>query len=69
MYIIQYIIIIHLRMYISNNAGVCVSIFQGTPNVKTFSKSITLAKLARFLREAWIVTVSKRESFVVYKES
>ena len=35
-----------------------ISLSQGTPNVKYFSKQMMLCKLARFLREAWVATVS-----------
>ena len=37
----------------------CCCSLQGTPSVKYFSKPMTLCKLARFLRESWIISVSR----------
>ncbi len=32
-------------------------VVQGTPNVKLFTKVLTLGRLARFLRESWVAMV------------
>lgn len=38
---------------------------QGTPHVKNFSKPLTLCKLARFLRDSWIVMVGTHPTFCI----
>lgn len=43
----------------------CYGYLQGTPNVRYFSRPITLCKLARFLRESWITTVSSLQSWTL----
>ncbi|XP_064392878.1 cell division control protein 45 homolog [Halichondria panicea] len=61
----QVAIVTQIRNFVDTHQVVCAGPFvyayveEGTPNVKMFSKPHTLAKLARFLREAWITSNKK----------
>lgn len=58
----QTAIVAQVRNFIDTHQVVCTGPFiyayveEGTPSVKYFSKPMTLCKLARFLRESWIIS-------------
>lgn len=58
-----------VRNFIDTHQVVCTGPFiyayveEGTPNMKFFSRPLTLCKLARFLREAWISSYKKARDY------